>query len=76
MARISDAREGVKDPARVGMLNIWDVKSLGEDVLREGGRYLVSRLGRDAKRMTHWSRFRTSCRAGRVTGVCRRQEVV
>lgn len=42
MAKISDAREGYKEVARFGMLNIWDVKSLGQETLKEGGRYLVS----------------------------------
>lgn len=41
MARIVDAREGDRDATRVGMLNIWEAKSLGEGTLREGGRYLV-----------------------------------
>jgi hypothetical protein len=44
MARIVDAREGDRDATRVGMLNIWEAKSLGEGILREGGRYLVSLL--------------------------------
>jgi breast cancer 2 susceptibility protein len=44
MARIVDAREGDRDATRVGMLNIWEAKSLGEGMLREGGRYLVSSL--------------------------------
>lgn len=44
MARVSDARDGYKETARFGMLNIWDVKSLGHDAIREGGRYLVSPL--------------------------------
>jgi hypothetical protein len=44
MARIVDAREGDRDATRVGMLNIWEAKSLGEGTLREGGRYLVSLL--------------------------------
>lgn len=44
MARVSDARDGYKETARFAMLNIWDVKSLGHDTIREGGRYLVRAL--------------------------------
>ena len=41
MVRFSDAQEGRKEAMRVGMLNVWDSKALGEGLL-EGKRYLVS----------------------------------
>ncbi|WWC73712.1 uncharacterized protein I206_107684 [Kwoniella pini CBS 10737] len=44
MIRFVDAQTGNRDPFRVGMLNVWDVKAMGEGVLEEGKRYLVSNL--------------------------------
>jgi breast cancer 2 susceptibility protein len=41
MVRVRDGREGLKEPARTGMLNVWDAKVLGNE-LKEGRRFLVS----------------------------------
>ncbi|WOO83816.1 Breast cancer type 2 susceptibility [Vanrija pseudolonga] len=41
MVRFSDAREGRKEKARTGMLNVWDARGLD---LVEGKRFLVSNL--------------------------------
>ncbi|KAL1406291.1 hypothetical protein Q8F55_007987 [Vanrija albida] len=41
MVRFSDAREGRKEKARTGMLNVWDARGLE---LAEGKRFLVSNL--------------------------------
>jgi hypothetical protein len=40
MVRISDAQDGMKEPIRTALLNVWDAKGL-EMVVRK--RYLVSR---------------------------------
>ncbi|WVR08068.1 hypothetical protein IAU60_005114 [Kwoniella sp. DSM 27419] len=44
MVRFSDARSGVREPFRAGMLNVWDVRALGPGALQEGKRCLVSNL--------------------------------
>ncbi|OCF33534.1 hypothetical protein I316_04606 [Kwoniella heveanensis BCC8398] len=44
MVRFVDAQTGVREQFRVGMLNVWDVRALGEGCLQEGKRYLVSNL--------------------------------
>ncbi|WVW86946.1 hypothetical protein I302_109002 [Kwoniella bestiolae CBS 10118] len=44
MIRLVDAQIGDRDSFRVGMLNVWDVKALGEGVLQEGKRYLISNI--------------------------------
>ncbi|WVQ95823.1 hypothetical protein IAU59_002922 [Kwoniella sp. CBS 9459] len=44
MVRFVDAQNGVREQIRVGMLNVWDVRALGEGTLQEGKRYLVSNL--------------------------------
>ncbi|WWC92784.1 uncharacterized protein L201_007743 [Kwoniella dendrophila CBS 6074] len=44
MIRFVDARMGNRDTFRSGMLTVWDVKSLGEGVLHEGKRYLISNI--------------------------------
>ena len=41
MARVVDAREGRKERARVGMVNVWEARAL-DGLLQEGRRYLVS----------------------------------
>ncbi len=42
MIRFSDAQSGKKEAMRIGMLNVWDARALGEGALQEGKRYLVS----------------------------------
>ncbi|WVF68272.1 hypothetical protein IAT40_003037 [Kwoniella sp. CBS 6097] len=44
MVRFIDAQNGVREQFRVGLLNVWDVRALGEGSLQEGKRYLVSNL--------------------------------
>ncbi|OCF62208.1 hypothetical protein L486_01875 [Kwoniella mangroviensis CBS 10435] len=44
MIRVVDAQLGNRDPIRVGMLNVWDVKALGDRALQEGKRYLISNI--------------------------------
>lgn len=41
MARVVDMLEGVRQPFREGMLNIWDATDVG---LKEGGKYFVSNV--------------------------------
>ena len=53
MVRFSDAQEGRKEAMRVGMLNVWDARFVGENALQEGKRYLVSPNGhRQARQLT------------------------
>lgn len=42
LVKFHDAVNYAKDPARVGMLNVWEARNLGEGALVEGERYLVS----------------------------------
>lgn len=41
MVRIRDARQGRKEQSRTGMLNVWDARALGDELV-EGKRYWVS----------------------------------
>lgn len=41
MVRLRDAREGRKEATRTAMLNVWDARALGDELV-EGKRFLVS----------------------------------
>ncbi|WWC95810.1 hypothetical protein V866_002676 [Kwoniella sp. B9012] len=58
MMRIIDAQLGNRDPFRVGMLNVWDVKALGDRALQEGKRYMISNIvpGRSGEWTLHRTR--------------------
>lgn len=63
MVRFSDAREGRKEKARTGMLNVWDARGLD---LVEGKRFLV---GVDVHGCTYsHCRYRISSQAVAATG--------
>ena len=57
MVRFSDAQEGRKEAMRVGMLNVWDSKAMGEGLL-VGKRYLVSADSFDKGLELTWLVFR------------------
>lgn len=44
VVRFSDGQEGKKEAMRMGMLNVWDAKLLGDEALQEGHRYLVGAI--------------------------------
>ncbi|ORX37738.1 BRCA2, oligonucleotide/oligosaccharide-binding, domain 1-domain-containing protein [Kockovaella imperatae] len=45
VARVTDAQIGDREPGRrVAMVNIWDCDQLPPDILKAGGRYLISNL--------------------------------
>lgn len=48
VVRVTDAQTARKEPCRIGMINVWEARALGDEV-QEGGRYMVRRLS-DAMR--------------------------